>query len=296
LTKITDVTQSAALCATEQGSKKLNPCSVAHRTLDCVTSVKLSFIGKYLFNYFKKKCIFKKLLTNEINVKYTMQSKNNNETTPQEESKQTGIPKWLKNIQENSWELELFISGGAIFSLFKFSDPYIQWIAKFGTTTGLFGLFILAIIGYFAIVVLTLGFCVHLCFRAYWLALVCINYAYPKGINSQKINFKKPFNTTTSEENTLKDLIVKIDRYAGLIMFASVLSIFILIGIVFLFGVYFMLLSWFDKFDEGIIISISAAILLFFILIYILDLLLLNSLRKIKYLSYILFPFFGYLI
>jgi hypothetical protein len=215
--------------------------------------------------------------------------KNDKETPPQEESKQTAIPKWLKNIQENSWELELLISGGAIFSLFKLSDPYIEWVTKIGTATGLPGLIFLALIGYFAIVVLTLGFCVHLCFRAYWLALVCINYAYPKGINSQKINFKKPFNTTTSEENTLKDLIIKIDRYAGLIMFASVLSIFILIGIVFLFGVYFMLFSWFER---GIVITISETTLLFFILIYILDLLLLNSIRKIKYLSYILFPFF----
>ena len=35
--KVTDVTQSSALCVTEQGSKKLKPCSVAHRTLHCVT-------------------------------------------------------------------------------------------------------------------------------------------------------------------------------------------------------------------------------------------------------------------
>ena len=26
-------------------------------------------------------------------------------------------PSWLKNLQENSWELELLISGGAIFTL-----------------------------------------------------------------------------------------------------------------------------------------------------------------------------------
>ena len=31
------------------------------------------------------------------------------------------IPKWLKQIMENSWELELLISGGAIFSLFQLS-------------------------------------------------------------------------------------------------------------------------------------------------------------------------------
>jgi hypothetical protein len=38
---LTDVTQNTAPCATEQGSEKikLKLCSVAHRTLSCVTSV-----------------------------------------------------------------------------------------------------------------------------------------------------------------------------------------------------------------------------------------------------------------
>ena len=32
------------------------------------------------------------------------------------------IPEWLKNLQENSWELELLISDGAVFTLFQASD------------------------------------------------------------------------------------------------------------------------------------------------------------------------------
>ena len=38
------------------------------------------------------------------------------------------IPKWLKQIMENSWELELLISGGAIFSLFQLSGSWVNWI------------------------------------------------------------------------------------------------------------------------------------------------------------------------
>jgi len=39
------------------------------------------------------------------------------------------IPKWLRRLQENSWEMELLISGGAIFSLFQLSDLYVDFIS-----------------------------------------------------------------------------------------------------------------------------------------------------------------------
>ncbi len=53
----------------------------------------------------------------------------------------TQVPKWLRNIQENSWELELLISGGAIFSLLQIDDFYIQWVAKVAIMANFSGFF-----------------------------------------------------------------------------------------------------------------------------------------------------------
>jgi hypothetical protein len=36
------------------------------------------------------------------------------------------VPQWLKKLQENSWELELLISGRAIFSLFQLTDVFFK--------------------------------------------------------------------------------------------------------------------------------------------------------------------------
>ncbi len=202
----------------------------------------------------------------------------------------TGVPKWLKNIQENSWELELLISGGAIFSLLQIDDFFLLWAVKLIVITAFSGVQTLLIV-LFSLKVLTLGFSLHLCFRAYWLALLCVNYAYPNGINDQKINFQKPFKNPISENKNLHNKIVKIDRYAGLIMFASILSVFILIGIILLLILAFAFLS-IDFIDNTTIGEIISWVSIILILLYILDLLLLNSLRKIKYLSYILFPLF----
>jgi hypothetical protein len=33
----------------------------------------------------------------------------------EKKSESQRIPSWLQNLQENSWELELLISGGAVF-------------------------------------------------------------------------------------------------------------------------------------------------------------------------------------
>ena len=85
------------------------------------------------------------------------------------------IPEWLKKLQENLWNLELLISGGAIFSLFRFSDLFVEFIGTLRMTAHMPGAGPLLMVGQFGIKVLTLGFSLHLLLRAYWIALVCIN-------------------------------------------------------------------------------------------------------------------------
>ena len=67
------------------------------------------------------------------------------------------IPKWVKSVQENSWELELLISGGAIFSLYQLSEFYIDWIQHIRMTNHFAGAGMLLMIGMFGIKILTLG-------------------------------------------------------------------------------------------------------------------------------------------
>lgn len=35
------------------------------------------------------------------------------------------VPNWLKELQDNSWEAELLVSGGAVFSLFQLTDVFM---------------------------------------------------------------------------------------------------------------------------------------------------------------------------
>ena len=151
----------------------------------------------------------------------------------QEENKTHHVPKWLKLIQENSWELELLISGGAIFTLFQVSDIWVQWLQSASFISFLPGRNMILLIGALGIEILKIGFISHLLLRAFWLSMVCINYAFPGGINKDKIKWKKPFKISVKENEDLQSSIVKVDRYCGLVIYLSVISTFLLAGMVF---------------------------------------------------------------
>ena len=112
------------------------------------------------------------------------------------------IPQWLKNVQENSWEIELLISGGAIFALFQLSDIFIDFYNT-GRILGLgINLHFFLVTGIYALKTLTIGFITHLMFRSFWLALICINYVFPNGIKTVK--HRKPFTSKFKENDDLQ--------------------------------------------------------------------------------------------
>lgn len=202
------------------------------------------------------------------------------------------IPKWLKNLQENSWELEILISGGAIFSLLQFSDYFIEWIQYIRLLGAFPGMGIIMIVGIFAIKTLTIGFILHLLFRAIWLALVCVNYVHPSGINKEKIKWKKPFNQEKIDSD-LQNQITKIDGYCGTIMYMSIISVIIIFGFLISFSILFIMI-YMTEINNDSFISYFIPFFLVTIGVYFLDLITFGLLRKTPYLSYLLFPIFKF--
>lgn len=200
------------------------------------------------------------------------------------------IPEWLKNLQENSWELELLVSGGAIFSLIQMSDLYLDWIKTIKITSQIPGIAIVLILGMLGIKILTTGFILHLILRAFWLGLVCVNYVYPGGIKMEKLRYKKPFRTNHLEGD-LKDQIMKVDKHCGTLMYTSIISAAALIGITFLLLcliAFFITLE--NNFSDSAEWFIIMVVSLFWI--YVVDLLFSGFIRKIPVITYFVFPFF----
>ena len=204
-------------------------------------------------------------------------------------SKNPNIPKWLKRLQENSWEMEILISGGAIFSLFQLSDIYIDWVQQIRMTNHLPGSGPLLILGMFGIKVLTLGFILHLVSRGFWLSLVCLNDVFPLGVKKQKLNWKKPFKQNIGQEETLKDQIINVDKVCGTIMYLSIVSAFTIIGLA-LIVIFFSFILFII--DSALFFNVISSLFFIYLLLYIFDLLLFGILRRIPILTYLFYPVF----
>jgi hypothetical protein len=197
------------------------------------------------------------------------------------------IPKWLKDLQDNSWELELLISGGAIFTLFQVSDIWLDWLESMNVISFLPGRAIFILLGTFGLETLKLGFILHLILRSYWLAMVCINYVFPEGIRKNRVKWKKPFAMNLKENEDLQGQIVAIDKLCGIVMYLSIISTFLLAGIIFTIFVTISI-PIINQFNTGIV----GVIFLFAFFVYLADFLFAGILRKIPYLSYLIYPFF----
>ena len=202
------------------------------------------------------------------------------------------IPSWLKQIMENSWELELLISGGAIFSLFQLSGNWVQWFESIVEFTVIPGQVIILIIGTLGLELLKIGFITHIVFRAFWLAMVCANYVYPTGIKKEKIKWKKPFRIYAEDEEDLQQPIIKLDRYCGIVIYLSITSSIFLLGII---ATIFLLISVPSLLDPSLAYGFYIQFIVLFILLFILDLFTSGLLRKIPYFSYLIYPFFSIL-
>jgi hypothetical protein len=140
-------------------------------------------------------------------------------------------PKWLKHLQENSWEAEILISGGAIFSLFQLVEvilkagDYLHEISSFNGLT--IGVVILILITRGV----TIGFILHLFLRGFWIGLVCLRSVFPFGINFSKLRFTNVYLKETAKVN-LTNQIILLDKFSGIVFFGSFLFAIAFAGLI----------------------------------------------------------------
>jgi hypothetical protein len=213
---------------------------------------------------------------------------------PDGQNPESPAPGWLQSLQENSWELELLISGGAVFTLIQLPDYFSRWLITIRIQTSLPGFSIYLILGMLGIKILTNGFVLHLILRAYWLAMVCLNFVFPAGISSQNAQHKGPFRNNHTEGD-LRELIMKVDRICGLVIFTSISSVILLAALMFALGAFIVLMLGAEHVENQFLTELIQLLVMVFLwsgLLYFLDLLFFGFLRRLKYFSYLFYPFF----
>ena len=118
-------------------------------------------------------------------------------------------PKWLRRIQQNSWEPEILLSGIVVFGLLQLPQYIDQWAVFFrsevfgNNLTGLFSGLKLAVY------LLASGLIIHLFLRGVWIGFVGLSYAFPEGIKQDKFKFQPRFQESLK---TIPSLTAQIDK------------------------------------------------------------------------------------
>lgn len=232
-----------------------------------------------------------------------------------DDSKEGKLRRWVDNLQLESWQLELLITGFSIFLLASGLDQYdaIQARINFDkfvitsdntiilTTVGR----ALLASGPLMIKFFLISLLLHLLLRGFWIGIVGLS-SVSNSIEFEKLNFKGPFRKhIPSKVRSLDDLIFYIDQVSSVIFAYTYLIVFSIISVVlvgcFLFvfiGLTNVILSTFGAGGVAAVlvtlIGIISLLLAVSAILFFLDSLLFSALKKSKWFSYIFYPIYRF--
>lgn len=151
---------------------------------------------------------------------------------------------WLENLQRNSWEPEVIISGITLAFLFIFPAKIYEFCAYINQELGVGYLFSLLLVFYLTAIisVFKIFFVLHLCLRFFWTGLLGLSYAFPHGaINERLFKAAQNYNYQKPEQ-----MVLRMEKICSM-TFAFPLSLVITVLVITLYlGLLVAVYVWFD--------------------------------------------------
>lgn len=226
------------------------------------------------------------------------------------------LRRWVSNLQLESWQLELLITGFSIFLLATSIDQYADFSASFrfnklvssSAANSIFigsGVFIVNTIP-IALKFFLISLLVHLLLRGFWIGIVGLS-SVSGTIDIDSLNFKGKFRKRIAEKTrSLDDLIFHLDQISSVIFAYTYLLAFSIISVVlvasFLFsllgvGAYFQAVFIDNAAASAIILVLtSIVVLILFVsaLIFFLDTILFSAFKKSRWFSVLYYPIYRF--
>ena len=209
----------------------------------------------------------------------------------------------LDKLQQESWQLELLISGFAIFGLFT-AIPHVKTAMIIAENDKQFYSFILLLIAFVACSILIFNLLIHVILRGLWIGALGLRYVSGE-IDFEKLNYQNKFTKYLKKRIVSFDkYVATLENYCSVLFAVSFLLIFYVISIsiiiLCLVGVATLIISN-DDLPETLRTIIGIILILFLVFgsfFVFIDFLTQGYLKKKKWLAKIYFPFywvFGYL-
>ncbi|GGF40764.1 hypothetical protein [Echinicola rosea] len=213
------------------------------------------------------------------------------------EHKKSAFKKWLDNLQQESWQLELIISGFLIYALFSAFGTLLENSTLAAAQENLYSS-IIAIFLVFSVFILMLNLCIHLILRGIWIAAIGLR-SVSGDINYEKLKLKgkfKPF--LTEKVGPFDKYIGFLEKYSSVVfantflMIFFLFSVFVVLGLILLIDTGFMLLP-----QNTFTITIKYAFNFIFILgalLTFLDFITLSGLKRTVFFSRFYYPIYRF--
>lgn len=206
---------------------------------------------------------------------------------------------WLDILQQESWQLELIISGVAIFGLIQTYDPIITMAnSVFAKSMDNASLSAISAIAFVAILMcllsLTICLIIHVILRGLWIGAVGLRY-FSGDIDYEVLNYTDTFKTYLKKRiGSFDRYISKLEDYCSLIFALSFLLVFFFlsffISIAIFSGVFVLISVLFSGVAEDIFGGIFGVLMFIAFLMTAIDFFTQGFLKKKKWLAFVYFP------
>ncbi|NRD22899.1 hypothetical protein HNV10_06580 [Winogradskyella litoriviva] len=140
--------------------------------------------------------------------------------------------KLLEKLQEESWQLELLISGFAIFGLFSAYDP-LNIAAIEAENNGVLHEFIISIVALYSCVILLFNLLLHVLLRGLWIGALGLRYV-SGDIDYEQLNYSEKFTKYLKKRvGSFDKYIARLENYCSIIFAISFLLIFYVLALTF---------------------------------------------------------------
>ncbi|NER17917.1 hypothetical protein [Spongiivirga citrea] len=155
------------------------------------------------------------------------------------EPSSNAFKKWLDLLQQESWQLELLISGFSIFGLFQLIDPVSKTGALAASEDKMFLIFLIG--GVFsAIWICIINLCIHVILRGLWVGALGLRYV-SGDIEFDELNYHKWFDRFLRKKiRSFDHFISRLEDYCSIMFAVAFLSIFFVISFFFVLALMFI--------------------------------------------------------
>lgn len=208
----------------------------------------------------------------------------------EQNDKKNSFKKLLDRLQEDSWELELLISGFAIFGLFYALEPVSLKLltAQFDNNTVFVGFLVVV---HFALQILIFNLLLHVLLRGLWIGSLGLRYVFGD-IDFDKLNYSDQFTKYLKKSvGSFDTYINKLENLCSVIFALSFLLVFYVFSF---FIIGFVLVAFKSPMPDWMIGIARAffALLSIGILLTFVDFVTQGLLKKNKWVAKVYFPFY----